>query len=102
MSVPILPPPGPTRPGIFVFGETGVWQHAVASFPRPTISASSKVITNMPLVLYAGDARIFGTHVARNLSAEMSPPGRPSLHGMSCPSSHTFGVMNERFGVFAA
>src|ERR1700722_14077427 len=66
------------------------------------ISASSKVITSMPPVLYAGDARIFGTHVARNLSAETSPPGRPSLQGMSWPSSQTFGVMKERFGVFAA
>ena len=41
-----------------------------------------------------------GIQVRRNASADTSPPGRPSAHGASCPSSHRLGVMNENKGVF--
>ena len=60
------------------------------------------MITSSPSALNAGDARIFGTHCFTHVSAVDKPPGRPSLHGGSCPSLHTFGVMYDRFGVVAA
>src|SRR5258708_1570621 len=45
---------------------------------------------------------IFGTQVCSQASAEVRPTGRPSTQGPSCPSSHRFGVMYDRFGVVAA
>ncbi len=39
------------------------------------------------------------TQVLRDALALTSPPVRPSTHGESCPSSHRFGAMNDRFGV---
>ena len=39
----------------------------------PPASASSNVITSMPPALYAGDARIFGTHFFKNASADVEP-----------------------------
>src|SRR5258705_13198638 len=98
---PTRPPPGPLSPGFGAFGDGGVWQHTVESPFEPN-PASSNVMTSMPPALYAGDARIFGTHDFRNASADTSPPGRPSLHGASWPSSQTLGVMYTRFGVDAA
>ena len=71
------------------FGETGVPQHA----SECAKDASSTVITSIPSALYAGDARIFGTSAARNRSADTSPPGWPSTHGVSCPSWQRLGVM---------
>src|SRR5215470_16609501 len=98
---PTSPPPGPPRPGSSVFGWDELKppdspQHAASVDP------SSKVIRISPPCLYAGEAMIFGTHVARNLSLCASPPGCPVTQGASWPSSHKFGEIHEKAGVFAA
>src|SRR5690348_10130087 len=86
-------------PGNGEFGPGPSPQPDDESGGLPPNSASSKVTTSMPSRRNAGDARIFGIQVASQASALTSPPGRPSTHGASWPSSQRFGVMNERFGV---
>src|SRR6476619_5469495 len=98
ITAPVSPPPGPMTgpPPLGVFGYIGWPQHARASPEPPTsTSASSKGTTSIPPCLYAREARIRGTQALRSASADTRPPGRPSTHGLSCPSSHRFGVMKE-------
>src|SRR3954465_8280278 len=57
---------------------------------------------SIPLSAYAGDARMRGTHVCRNLSSPANPPGPPSAHVASCPSLHRSGVTNENVAVVDA
>ena len=56
---PILPPPGPTMPGIGELVLALSPQQAVASDCGP--SDSSAVITSTPSCLNAGEARMIGT-----------------------------------------
>src|SRR5215469_1803357 len=98
---PTSPPPGPRRPGSRVFGWDELKplvspQHAVSVDP------SSNVIKISPPSLYAGDAMISGTQVARNLSICARPPGWPVTQGASCPSLHRFGEIHEKAGVVLA
>ena len=101
-STATRPPPGPSRPGTSLFGDGGVLQHTVESPWSPLNSASSNVITSIPSAWNAGESRICGTHVFKNWSAEVNPPGWPSTHGSSCPSWQRFGVMYDKFGVAAS
>ena len=57
------------------------------------VTSPAKATISRPSALYAGEARIFGTHVARNASAAASPPGVPSMHGDSVPSLQRLGAM---------
>src|SRR5215472_8564243 len=93
-SAPILPPPGPITPGSCPIEPGGSWQQLELSS-----SDSSNVMISNPSLRNAGEETILGTHVCNQRSAETSPPGRPSLHGESCPSLQTFGVMKTKFGV---
>src|SRR4051812_21651003 len=97
------PPPGPGvgPPGDGVFGPVGSLQHAAESADEPVASASSNVMTSIPLSLNAGAFVIFGIHARSHASALFNPPGRPSTHGASWPSLQRFGVMNAKFGVRA-
>src|ERR1700758_287956 len=97
-TAPTLPQPMPLTPGRGESAPGVSLQHELAS----DVASSSKVMTSSPSGRYAGDEVISGTQVLRK--ASMSPTaleaGAVSLvHGKSCPSSHTSGTMNDRFGV---
>ena len=92
-TAPTRPPPGPKIPGAAVLGPVGSLQQAELSAPLPEISPSSKATIRRPSRRKAREARMIGTHSCRKASADTRPPGRPSTHGASCPSSHRFGVM---------
>src|SRR5579884_516400 len=93
-TAPTRPPPGPPIPGLGELASISPQHEDVSLAP-----ASSNRTTSRPSRRYAGEAMIRGTHLRRNLSAVTRPPGRPSGHGESWPSSHTSGVMNEKLGV---
>ncbi len=68
-------------------------QHELASAFGPDCGAWSNVMISIPSSLYAGEARISGTTLLRNVSAAGSPAGAPGLQGVSLASSHGPGTM---------
>src|SRR6185437_8834612 len=99
-TAPTRPPPGPSMPGLAVFGcEADLPrvspQHAVLSVP------SSKVMKIRPF-LYAGECMISGIQICRNALTWVSPPGSPLAHGASWPSLHRLGDSQEKSGVVLA
>src|SRR5579862_835997 len=85
-------------------GESGPGPSLQQALASPGKDPSSKVISSMPSCWYAGELRIFGTHVCRNrsISATALVAGLFTFEqGKSCPSSHRLGTMNERLGVVA-
>lgn len=51
--------------------------------------------------MYAGLSVITGTHWRSHASTATSPPGLPSMHGLSWPSLQRFGLITLKFGVVA-
>src|SRR5581483_5082504 len=58
----------------------------------PLALLGAKTIISAPFCLYAGEARIAGTHVFRNASSPARPPGAPSGQESLAESSHSGGA----------
>ena len=70
------PPPGPSIPGMGVFGPVGSLQHARRAVALGLVEGDDEHAA----VGVGGERRICGTHSRRNCRSPAEPPGPPSAH----------------------